>query len=193
MHNAISGADENSSKDADVIMSSCQLAAQSLGCAVLLIHHTNKKDLDERGSGAFRGNCDFMIHIAKPKHGRTETCMSCSKVKDGEYWTSQNFNLNKIEEYESVHVSWDTISSDEEVDIAADFHKKKILETLAQYPSTKFTARGISEAIGKDVKYTSMLLYQLRNDDLTIFSYQFPDQPKSKLNPWVYSHKKLDV
>ncbi|MCB0111832.1 MAG: AAA family ATPase, partial [Caldilineaceae bacterium] len=42
LHTATTAADENSSRDMGTVLTACRWAAHELGCAVILVHHTNK-------------------------------------------------------------------------------------------------------------------------------------------------------
>lgn len=57
------GADENSSRDMGKFVQACEEVKQEFDCAVLLVHHTNKSGVSERGSGALRGGADAMIKL----------------------------------------------------------------------------------------------------------------------------------
>src|SRR5690606_35871036 len=105
---AISGADENSSQDMGLVLQACRMATQQLGCTVLLVHHTNKDGITERGSSSLRGAMDFMIRIKRPEVGTgNDATMICEKLKDGEMWREQGFYLSKVEETSSVRIAWD--------------------------------------------------------------------------------------
>lgn len=73
------GSDENSTRDMGLLIHACELVKDTLGCAVLLIHHTNKGGVQERGNSALRGASDAMIKVqALDDLIRVE----CAKTKD---------------------------------------------------------------------------------------------------------------
>jgi len=58
------GADENSARDMGLAIAAVRAIITALGCAVLLVHHTGKNAVSERGSSALRGNADSMIRVS---------------------------------------------------------------------------------------------------------------------------------
>lgn len=102
MHSATSGADENSAKDATVVLESAKLARTILNCAVILVHHANKGGTIERGSSALRADIDSVIEISKSGEHRY---MSCVKVKDAQSWDQRQFSLTAMAD--SVRVWWE--------------------------------------------------------------------------------------
>ena len=98
-----SGADENSARrehdNADV--TSCD----ALGCAIVLVHHSNKAGTDHRGSSSLKGAMDSMLPCAED--GEIASILSCEKIKDGEAWQAQRFELAQDgDAAEGVHVKW---------------------------------------------------------------------------------------
>mgnify|MGYP001335360787 CR=1 FL=1 len=59
------GLDENSARDMGLFMDSCRKVMRELDTAILLVHHTGKAGVAERGSSALRGNADTMIQIGR--------------------------------------------------------------------------------------------------------------------------------
>lgn len=73
------GADENSSRDMGKFVDACEQVQHHFDCAVMIVHHTNKGGVSERGSGALRGSADSMIKlIDEDDLIRVE----CEKTKD---------------------------------------------------------------------------------------------------------------
>jgi hypothetical protein len=65
---AIAGADENASSTMSSVTKNAAEIAKRTGFSVLLVHHTGKNPKSsERGSGALRGNCDFMLKVEDGK------------------------------------------------------------------------------------------------------------------------------
>jgi len=78
------GADENSSTDVGELVDAARRVQQVLGCAILFVHHSNKRVSKkngpiERGSGALRGAADVMMQVSKS--GATVT-LACDKQKE---------------------------------------------------------------------------------------------------------------
>lgn len=84
------GGDENSAKDAGLAVRNCAKIQRELKSSVTLIHHTNKAESSERGSGALRGAADSMVEIsATDQNIRVE----CSKMKDREVWPTEYYRF----------------------------------------------------------------------------------------------------
>lgn len=142
LHSATVGAEENSATDMGKVLAAAKLAATQLGCAVLLVHHTNKAGTGERGSSALRGAMDLMIEVA-PAAGKFS--MSCAKLKDGEAWKSQTFDLVAVDDCESVRVWWDEPGDG---DGRKSNTAHEILTLLSEGDGRALTAKQISEATG---------------------------------------------
>jgi len=63
MARSMVGSDENSTRDMGMFIQACEDIKRTLDCAVLVIHHTNKGGIYERGNSALRGASDSMIKI----------------------------------------------------------------------------------------------------------------------------------
>jgi len=188
LHTAISGADENSSQHMGTVIKSCKLLIKELGCSVLLVHHTNKDESSERGSGSPRGACDFMIQIKRNDSlGGSNAIMECSKLKDGEMWKPQNFNLSPIHECKSVHVAWDVVSCcDERKEETKDDLKNRIMQTMFDYPGKKFTCKALSIAVDQKELDLNRLLNELVKEKRCIKEFEDLSKGRSRSNPWVF-------
>ena len=60
---SLPGADENSARDIGLAIAATDLIRQETGSAVLLVHHTGKDGMQERGSSALRGAADAMFSL----------------------------------------------------------------------------------------------------------------------------------
>lgn len=78
---AMTGMDENSSRDMGNFIAACEKIRQEVNCTVLLVHHTNKGGYDERGSIALRGSADAMI---RQYLDDDLIITECAKMKDFE-------------------------------------------------------------------------------------------------------------
>ncbi len=143
MFNATSGADENSAKDMGIVFESARLLRDALGCAVLLVHHTNKSGVDFRGSSSIKGEMDVMIRTQKT--GR-DYQLACEKLKDGEPWQAQSFDLVAVGDTGSARVFWQGDATAGARDKATN--ADKALEFLQSHAGEKFTAATIAEEIG---------------------------------------------
>ncbi len=88
----IPGGDENSSKDCGIAIRHCAHIQRRLDTAVVLIHHTNRAERGERGSGALRGAADSMIEVSHREDGLIQ--FDCSKMKDEEPWESEFYGFS---------------------------------------------------------------------------------------------------
>jgi archaellum biogenesis ATPase FlaH len=73
------GLDENNARDVGSFMSICRQTIRRLECAILLVHHTSKGGVVERGSTALRGQADTMIRVV---NADDLVQIECSKTKD---------------------------------------------------------------------------------------------------------------
>ncbi len=143
LHSATAGADENSARDMGIVLDLCRKATRLLGCAVVLVHHSNKAGTGERGSSAMRGAMDLMIEC-EAVAGKYS--MSCTKLKDGEKWKPQTFDLIAMDE--SVYVSWDEPNDGEQTDRRKSETGREILRLLETVGDRYLTTKQIAEALG---------------------------------------------
>lgn len=185
LHTATIAADENSAQHMGKVLYSCRLAANNLGCAVLLVHHTNKSGSIERGSSALRGAMDFMIKIEKPSDASTHAVMICEKSKDGERWKDKGFSLCPQVEYGSVYVSWDEPDNPIQSRSNAS-NKEKLKAEMERYIGRRFTCNSLAESIAQSPAYTQKLLNELEQAKECQRELSNPANNQSNKNPWVY-------
>jgi RecA/RadA recombinase len=185
LHTATTAADENSAKDMGKVLHLCRWAANELDCAVVLVHHSNKAGTGERGSSALRGAMDFMIEIKRISETGTKGLMHCAKLKDGEQWKDQTFDLHAVEDCNSVCVLWDEPSDGTQSAGAKSADKATLLAEMTQYVGQRFTVKRLSEAIDKKENYTRNLLGELEKNGLCKRELSKPGKESSR-NPWVY-------
>lgn len=186
LHTATIEADENSAKDMGKVLHLCRWASSELGCAVILVHHTNKSGASERGSSALRGGMDFMIKIEKPSDTGTHAVMSCEKLKDGEQWKSQSFSLQSQGERKSAYVSWNDPSSPIQIKGSKASDKEKLKAEMKRYASVRLTCKTLAEAIAQTETYTRKLLNELEHAKECRRELCDPGKKSSNRNPWVY-------
>lgn len=96
--------DENSTRDAGQYMANCKKLYRSLDCALLLVHHTNKGGISERGNIRFRGSADSVLRlIPQDDIFRLES----SKLKDAKLFPSRDLALLPV----AVTIDGETIES----------------------------------------------------------------------------------
>lgn len=180
------GANENDNADMNRIAACCRWAANELGCAVILVHHTNKAGTAERGATALRGAADCMIEIKRLSEIGTKGLMRCSKLKDGESWKDQTFDLHKVEEFDSVCVLWDEPSDTTQAAGQKAADKATLQSEMERYVGQRFTAKRLAEAIDKRENYTRNLLAELEKVGLCQRELSDPKKKESSRNPWVF-------
>lgn len=79
------GAEENSTKDMGLAVSSADEIRLQTGAAVLLLHHPTKKDSSVlRGAGSLSGALDTLISIKRPQPNGNTFTLNCELQKDRE-------------------------------------------------------------------------------------------------------------
>jgi predicted transcriptional regulator len=90
----MTGGDENSARDMQIVMTACRKIQQETGATILLVHHTVKRGSGERGSSALRGGADMMFELSQEDG---TLALSCSKSKDTEPFPTRHYRLMKVE------------------------------------------------------------------------------------------------
>ena len=179
MHSATVGADENSAQDMGRVLSMAKDAIKRLGCTVLMLHHSNKAGTAERGSSALKGAMDAQIEV-KPVAGKY--VMHCEKLKDGEQWKDQTFDL--VAMGDSVRVWWDEPGG--ELPSSKGKQAARLLTELQSRPGKKFTAKQLAEAVGASQNAVSNALARLVEKEEIKRSLRYEEQEPSSRNPWVF-------
>lgn len=94
---AISGADENSSKDVGPVITRCNRIQQETGAAVILVHHMNADGSKIRGWTGWQANVDGVLICTKQEdmhdgQGRMVRELRIGKAKEGD----DNFKLRYV-------------------------------------------------------------------------------------------------
>lgn len=90
----IPGGDENTAKDMGVAVAHSAVIQREIDCAVTWVHHTNRAERGERGSGAMRGAADAMIELTA--NGDSVIRVLCSKLKDDEPWETEELRFHSV-------------------------------------------------------------------------------------------------
>jgi len=131
LHASSTGADENHSKDAGVILAAVKRIRDELGATVGLIHHANRSGY-YRGSSALHGAMDTMLQT-KMADGETVGQLQCFKQKDGPKFADLFFRLAPDHVSGSVWLEWverSTITFDQPS--AVDRAKEAIVRLLSE-------------------------------------------------------------
>lgn len=156
------GGDENSAKDVGLAIHGCSSIQRAFSSAVCLIHHTNKADRGERGSGALRGAADSMIEVMAIGDGTIRTV--CSKSKEGEPWEPQDFRFHQID-LSGVLVPPDDIHA---IAISLTPIEKSIMEFLALsvFEDAGTQVQQVINALNIGERHVYRLLSGLKNKGL---------------------------
>lgn len=161
LHNSTAGADENSAKDAAIVQKAMKYLRDTLGCAIVLIHHANKAGTSERGSSALRASCDTVLRAQK--YGQSYT-LSCEKLKDVETWPALSFDLVSVNGCTSVRVFWQGEAQGLTQAGKASKLEARVMAHLDSHAGTRYTADEVTQAIEEDsrtaVQNTLKLLRQ---------------------------------
>lgn len=141
LHTAQNGAEENSAKDAGVTQRSLRYLRDTLGCAVLLVHHASRAG-NERGSTALKGAMDTVLKAQKLGHSYM---LSCEKLKDGEAWPALSFDLVSVNNCTSVRVFW---QGQAKSGTSQKSRKAQALEWLQANGADWHTATEVGAAVG---------------------------------------------
>ena len=179
MHSATVGADENSAQDMGRVLNVARDASKRLGCTVLMLHHSNKAGTAERGSSALKGAMDAQIEV-KPVAGKF--VMHCEKLKDGQQWKDQTFDL--VAMGDSVRVWWDEPGG--ELPGSTGRLGSKLLAELQSRPGVKFGAKQLAEAVGSTQAAAINGLARLVEKGECKRSLQNEGREPSSRNPWVF-------
>ncbi len=91
----ISGTDENSAAEMTRVMQSCHLLRRELACSVILIHHTNKGGLADRGCSVVKAEVDMQVRVHKVPGDRTGT-VTAEKVREDDLFPAFNFCIQPL-------------------------------------------------------------------------------------------------
>jgi len=177
LHSATTGADENSAGDVGQILAMVKQVKKELGCAVLLVHHTNKTGTAERGSSALRGAMDVMISLQVK--GTNTGIMSCEKLKDGAQWEAIPFT--RVAAEESAWIEWGS----HDLRGTRTQHEAKILDLL-QEAQEGLTCKAVAESVGLKSTYASKLLSGLVEAGIVTQRLEDPEKRKSSRNAWIF-------
>jgi hypothetical protein len=75
------GGEENSAKEVGIFLAKLEQIRAQTGSTILLVHHTGRRELRERGSSALAGAADTMMVVSRLNGGDTLE-LACGKQKD---------------------------------------------------------------------------------------------------------------
>lgn len=145
------GGDENSSRDMAQFIARCDMLKQRFGCAVIVVHHTSKAGIWERGSGSLRGASDAMIRVSAEDE---LIVIECSKAKDAQpfetmYRKLQPVDIGMMNEDGEVVMPMVLIETDRfsEIDQLSGLtrNQKAVLENIVEVFRDGFTLAELNE------------------------------------------------
>jgi hypothetical protein len=183
LHSATYGSNENSTLDAGQVLKAIKYAQKELGCAVLLVHHSNRAGTGERGSSAYRGAMDVILEVAGTGDGQV---LKCSKMKDGAQFKPIAFSL--VAKEDSARVFWEgfaTESTSAKSGAKAQ-DKQALIDAMAQCGDSGIESNALAQAIGQTKGYTMNLLAELVASKACARQLRDSSKQWSNRNPWVY-------
>lgn len=166
MSKSMIGSDENSTRDMGLFVQACEKVKRDLDTTVLIVHHTNKGGVHERGNSALRGASDAMIRVtAEDDLIRVDS----AKTKDASPFPTRYIQLLTVPiEIDGQMVdSAVAIESDRIIQSPDDPLTPNQLQTLKLLGETPFGASRNEIAETSGVPYHSLqrILSQLRKLD----------------------------
>ena len=190
LHSATVGVDENSSKDMGRVLANLKKLAEEIGCAIILVHHTNKGGKNERGSSALRGDCSFLLEVSPSILGAkgagivSSGSVISSKIKDAKDQEKILFNLVKSQGVDSLYV--DNFGIEEDRFVGSEQEKRDlILKEMKNNPGKRISREDAAKLAGVRPNHTGKLLNQLFNKHLCKKETK-NDGRWSNKNPWVF-------
>lgn len=187
-HDSITGANENDSGDAGVVLKNIQKVRQALACAVMVVHHTGKSGETERGSSAYKGKADLLVFVQSDGPSGE---LKLGKSKDGGHFNPIPFSLAKEhpdDPTESPSVAW---SGESAFRPSLTKREQAILDFVTTQ-ATSVSAADVADALGIDDKgNVGTILNRLSGRGLVIRGLQDPSRPKSSRNQFVFTTPKL--
>jgi hypothetical protein len=196
------GGDENSAKDMGEFIKSTDHLRDTLDSAVLLIHHSGKKEKTERGSSALRGAADTMIEVTKNQRHLT---LICTKQKDDDEFTPISLCL------EPVVLADATIQADRKTSCIVraassrpaekplSANKRSILNALARAPSRGLTYTEVQTqsevpegSINRELKELEKRRLIQKRDDTQSYTLNDPP-PNDQQSPTIKSQSDSDI
>jgi predicted transcriptional regulator len=156
------GGDENSAKDVGMAIHGCFTLQQVFSASVCLVHHNNRADRGERGSGALRGAADTMIEVTTSGDGLVR--LSCSKSKDEQPWDTEVLTFKQVGSSGVLAPAVDSLT----VSLNLSPVEKQILEFLglSLFDSIGAQVQQVVNALNISERHVYRLLSGLKNRGL---------------------------
>lgn len=131
---AMSGADENSTRDMGMFVDRCDELRHETGCTIVIVHHTGKAGYAERGSSVLRASADIMQRVSMTDG---DIRVECEKSKDSEPFDPMNLTLLPVQiniDGDDIEVPVVVESSivDQSKDHRISAEQRKVLDVMYQ-------------------------------------------------------------
>lgn len=176
------GAEENSNRDAALILDTLQRVQARLDCAALVVHHSSKAVGDLRGASAVLGAADVVLKCSRDGRMRR---LEVELAKDIPEQPPITFDLFPTGDTGSCSIVWGEQAED------GGSLDERILGFLKRESSQAFTAREIGEAVGTEQKNVMPRLWALKSGGEVKDRLRNPDRLKSSSNPLEWRRLSL--
>ena len=136
-----------------------------------------------------RGAMDVMIEV---KASSAKFSLNCEKLKDGQQWKEQTFDL--VAMGESVRVWWDEVQSLDAKTGKQHQQAEALTAVLKSAGGTRYTATTLAEAIGMggSKQIFKVLPMAIKADPGIKCGLKYPDRDASPYNPMMYWYAPED-
>jgi RecA-family ATPase len=124
--------DENQQEDMGNFIKGLDTLRETHDATILVVHHTGKHGIEERGSSAFRGACDMMMLVERNEDNALS--LSCTKQKDYEQFPTEAFELIVVPKWDSCVLQSVRLRTDQErmrVAVYLDQHPEATIREIA--------------------------------------------------------------
>lgn len=151
MADSMLGADENSTRDVGVYIENVKQVRRATGAALLLIHHTNKGGIKERGNIRIRASADTVMRLTPVDDVLT---LESQKTKDSRLAPTRYLRLItvNVQRQDGTHEEAVVVPAEKVVDVVGQpltNKQAKILEALSDGLSLSLTDLEAATEIGR--------------------------------------------
>lgn len=178
--NATLGGKEDGNDEANIVASRIKEIVKTLGCTVLVIHHTGWNEKGRpRGASAYKGHCDFMLGLSKEDDDNS--ILEFYKIKEGSKPPKLRAARVVNPNLPAPIINWETGSDDKQG------QEDEVTTTMLEYPGQRMTAKEINELIPEITqKNLNNILARLVAKEVISRAMRYSEKTKSNRNPWVY-------
>jgi len=146
------GIDENSQKDAGIVIANVMLIIEELDCIVILNHHASRGG-NLRGSTVYEGAADFMVKFSKQGDGfNAIRTMEGAGMKDFESFAPIRFKLCLPDQFNDEQIAVEWLDSADKRPTKQQEARQWVLGALrkhARSESTALTVKSIQNLTGQ--------------------------------------------